>query len=531
MIREAKQFEVDLRRIQSSSTPSILMASLISNIMATVLPLSILIVYDRVLPNASEDTLFLLCGGVLVATLLDVISRMARGFVVQHRAARYGHRAFIGAIGKILNADSRTYSKDSTASHLERMGAIDVMRESRAGYLPQLMVDFPFFLLFLGLVFVIGGSLGYVLLAGIVAMGLISTFTGMSVRKRTEARQRNTASQTNFLLEVLSSMTTIKSYNMEQLMLRRYERFLETSAHVTANLFRGSTSAQSLSSLVTQASQIAVVGFGSLLVINGEMTIGGIAASMMLTGRAMQPLNRAAMLWSQHQSVDIAKQRLKNLSTLPGSDNGDGWAPEALEGLIEFEDVSFGYNPGSYVFENTNIRIEPGEMVLIHGDNWSGKSTFLSLVAQIVTPDEGRILVDGIDVRDVDERWLRSQIAYLPQTPALFEGTLWENLTGFSDDQELAESIEKVAEEIGLTSAASKLPRGFQTEIRSGVGEALPASIRQQIPIARELARNPAIIVMDECNSNLDMTADVKFREALERRKGLSTIVFVSPRP
>ena len=138
--------------------------------------------------------------------------------------------------------------------------------------------------------------------------------------------------------------------------------------------------------------------------------------------------------YSKDKTVDIAKQRLKDLSTLPGPDNGDGWAPEALEGLIEFEDVSFGYNPGSYVFENTNIRIEPGEMVLIHGDNWSGKSTFLSLVAQIVTPDEGRILVDGIDVRDVDERWLRSQIAYLPQTPALFEGTLWENLTGFCDD-------------------------------------------------------------------------------------------------
>ena len=133
--------------------------------------------------------------------------------------------------------------------------------------------------------------------------------------------------------------------------------------------------------------------------------------------------------------------------------------------------------------------------------------------------------------RVVDDHWLRSRIAYLPQNPALFEGTVFENLTGFDPSPERVIRVEEVAEELGLTAAISKLPLGFQTEIRSGGTEALPASIRQQIPIVRALALDPDIILMDECNSNLDHDADLLFRSALESRRSSATIVLITPRP
>lgn len=288
-------FAKDIYKIPSAATPSIVLASLISNLMATALPIAILIIYDRVLPNASEYTLSLLTAGVLGAVAVDVLVRIARGMIVGHRAARYGHRAFLGAMEKVLASDPRTFQTQSTAHHMERLSAIDAIRESRAGYLPQLLVDFPFFVLFVALVFAIGGPLGFVLLAFVAITALAAIFTGLSVRDRREARQANNSGQSNFLMEVLGGIATIKSYAMEPLMKRRFERVMESSATITAKLIRGSISAQALTNLVTQGAQISIVAAGSLTVISGEMTIGGIAACMLLTGRALQPLNRAAM--------------------------------------------------------------------------------------------------------------------------------------------------------------------------------------------------------------------------------------------
>ncbi|MFX4222681.1 MAG: ABC transporter transmembrane domain-containing protein [Thalassobaculum sp.] len=208
--------------------------------------------------------------------------------------------------------------------HLERLGAIDAIRESRAGYLPQLLVDFPFFILFVALVFLIGGPLGFVLLSFVAVTAVAALASGLSVRTRMEARQTNSSAQSNFLTEVLSGIATIKSYAMEPLMKRRYERVMESSATITARLVQGSITAQALTNLVTQAAQISIVAAGSLAVINGTMTIGGIAACMLLTGRALQPLNRASMLWSQYQSVRIAKQRIRELAAMPTIASGGG---------------------------------------------------------------------------------------------------------------------------------------------------------------------------------------------------------------
>lgn len=532
MSRSDDSFARDIERIPGAATPSIVLASLISNLMATGLPIAILIIYDRVLPNASEYTLTLLTAGVLGAIAIDVLIRIARGAIIGHRAARYGHRAFLGVMEKVFAADPRSFQSESTAIHLERLGAIDAIRESRAGYLPQLLVDFPFFILFVGLVFLIGGPLGFVLLAFVAVTAVAALSSGFAVRNRMEARQANSSAQSNFLTEVLGGLATIKSYAMEPLMKRRYERVMESSATITARLVQGSITAQALTNLVTQAAQISIVAAGSLAVINGSMTIGGIAACMLLTGRALQPLNRASMLWSQYQSVRIAKQRIGELAAMPTIASGGGITRESLHGTIEFRDVSFSYTDGQPLFENLNLTVDAAETVLVRAQGtWSGRSTLLALAGHILLPDRGSVLYDNIDADAFDDEWLRSRIAYLGPNPILFDGTIFDNITGFDPSPEHIETVEDIAEELGLTEAVSKLPLGFQTEVRARGSEVLPASIRQQIPIVRALARLPDIILVDECNSNLDREADDLFRSALTRRQTTTTILMVTPRP
>ncbi|MCR9174996.1 MAG: ABC transporter transmembrane domain-containing protein [Alphaproteobacteria bacterium] len=535
-----QNFAHELWRIPTPATLSIVLASFLSNTLATALPIAILITYDRVLPNASGDTLVLMAVGVAGAILIDVIARIARGAIVGHRAARYGHRAYLGGISQTLAADPRVFQATSTATHLDRLSAIDTIRESRGGHLPQLMVDFPFFIVFVGLVFAIGGALGWLLLGFIAATGVCAIAAGLFVRTRMEARQANASAQTNFLFEVLGGLLTIKSYAMETLMQRRFERVMESSAGATTALVRQSISAQAVINLISQGAQISIVAAGSLFVMKGEMTIGGIAACMLLTGRALQPLNRAAMLWSQYQSVRIAKQRVEELRSLPlispiGSLTGDGEigiTKERLLGQITLKNVTFSYDGTRDVLSNLSLSIARGETVRLTSDgNWSGKSTLLALMGRVLAPGSGVIEFDDMEAEAYDDEWLRSRIAYLTLNPALFNGSIMQNLIGFNPTPERIQSVEEISEELGLTEVVSKLPRGFRTEIQLGNSASLPASIRQQIPIVRALARDPAIILMDECNANLDRIADEAFRAALRSRKSSATIVMITPRP
>ncbi len=245
------RFLRDFRKIPSAATPSIVLASFISNVSAMALPFAVLIVYDRVVPNAAEHTLTLLMGGVVLALAMDAMVRVSRGWIVTHRASRYGHRAFMGMVSKALFADPKAFQSVSSARRLEQIQAIDTLRESRAGYLPQLIIDFPFFLLFVIAVFLIGGALGYVLLACIGILAATTWINGIRVRRRVEQRQDAERSQTNFLIEVLQGLPTIKTYSMERLIVRRYERVIQRSASVTRDVAEGSGDAQAIANFVT----------------------------------------------------------------------------------------------------------------------------------------------------------------------------------------------------------------------------------------------------------------------------------------
>ena len=521
----------DFSKIPVLGTPSIVLASFVSNILALALPFAILIVYDRVIPNAANQTLTLIISGVAVALLIDALVRYSRSLLVMQRSAQYSHRAFLGGVARVLFADPRAFESESAARRLEQLSAVEVIRESRAGYLPQLIIDFPFFAVFLGAVFLIGNELGLILLACVVLLVIATLRNGIRVRNLVESRQKAERSQTNFLIEILSGITTIKTFSMERFMTRRYERVMQRSALITEDLAKATGGATAIANLLTQFSLVAIVGYGAMMAIDGAITIGGVAACMMLAGRAMQPLNRAALMWSQYQSVRIATKQIRDLTDMPlAASFSDRWLSD-FRGGIRFDSVDFSYDPDRPLYKQLSVNIEPGEAVSVSADDWPGRSSMLALAAGIMRPDRGQVLYDGIDGTRLSDAHLRRAVAYLPQYPSLFQGTILDNITGFDTDPARVQRALDIAEELGLTEAVSKLAKGFSTPISTGAIDALPASLRQHIPICRELANDPMVLVMDECNSNLDQEADRSFRAALARRKGKMTIIMVSQRP
>lgn len=290
---------------------------------------------------------------------------------------------------------------------------------------------------------------------------------------------------------------------------------------------------QNLGALGGELIIITVVAAGSLLVLSGSLTIGGLAACTLLSGRALQPLMRTLSLWYQYQSVAVSRDRLQKTLDFPPERSDDAMSPVALSGDVELSDVAFSYDDDPSappLFSGINLHVRPGEAVGIHGGNGAGKSTLLWLLAGSLKPTNGHIFYDKADSAEYNAMSLRHQVAYLPQRGVLFRGTLMENLTTFRGSQSISRAV-NLTKALGLDEVVARLPDGFDTRIEGDSTSSLSGGVRQQIAIIRALLNNPKVILFDEANLGLDQPANEKLRDFLAHIRGQLTMVLVSHRP
>lgn len=509
---------------------SVQLASLAINVLSLALPIVILQVYDRILPNRALDTFTLLIIGLVGVLLIDGFFRTARAYITGWNAARIEHMTGCRAIDRMLAADISEFEKSPPGVHLDRLYAIDQLREFNAGQARLIMIDLPFVGVFLVVIWVIGGTLVVVpigLLAALAGLGLwLGRRLKASIQERAELDDR----RYSFIIEVLSRIQTVKSLAMEPLLLRRYERLQERAALGTYKTTRLSNLTQSVGALFSSLVMVSVAAVGAAMMIDGQLSIGGLAACTLLAGRSVQPLLRGLGIWTQVQGIEVAKARLDELFALPteSRDGEPGW--EELTGAIALKDVTFGYAGEQPLFTGLDLTIAPGEVIGISGHSGSGKSSLLMLMMGLLHPDAGQVLYDGLDVSERDLYSLRRQIAFLPQSPALFRGSILDNLTMFQDGERVDEAL-AAAKMIGLHDKVRRLPAGYGAEIGDGATEQLPSGMRQMIVIARALASRQRIILFDEANSAFDSQSDAHLKHVLAALKGKTTMVLVSHRP
>ncbi|HSV29740.1 MAG TPA: ATP-binding cassette domain-containing protein, partial [Candidatus Omnitrophota bacterium] len=270
--------------------------------------------------------------------------------------------------------------------------------------------------------------------------------------------------------------------------------------------------------------------FGSIIVVNGDMTTGGLAACSLLAGRAMAPLQKALGVWTRFQTFILARERLEKLFAMPReAPPGMPKLPPA-RGALELRDVNFRYGEKMpWIIRDTSISIAEGECVAILGGNGGGKTTLLALMQGAIKPTSGNVLVDGADVAQFDPPSVRDQIAYLPQSGVLFQGTILQNITMFRP--EFDDIAVETAGLLGLDEVVATMAMGFDTPVGDGAYDSLPRGIKQRIAIARALISNPRIVLFDEANTAVDAAGDNFLRVWLERAKGKRTLVLVTHRP
>lgn len=511
--------------------PTLLVASALLNLVAVALPVFTLQVYDRVVPNASTDTLLLLVAILGLVLVFETAMRMARSVLAGWAGARFEHRLGCTGIERLLGADLRAAEKDTAGSHLERLAAIDRLRDFYANQGATILIDLPFALLFAVIVWAIGGDLVWVSAAVFAAFAIVAAIAGRLLHRAVEDRTDSDNRRTSFMIEVLSGITTVKAMTMERQMMRRYERLMDGASAAAYRVTLLSAASQGLGTLFSNLAIVLVISFGALLVLDQQITIGQLACCSLLTGRIMQPLLRAMGIWTNFQSIRVAEQQLGVLRGMPQEPvTDDGRDPLVRAGQIDFQAVSFGYGDGRMLLDKADLHIAAGETVAIVAENGSGRSTVLSLIAGLMRPTAGRIFYDGLPLGAGDPRPGPSEIGILPRRGTVFQGSLIDNLTMFRRGPVVDVAL-GLAEKLELDRYVASLANGYETEISGGQTETLPGGVRQRIAIIRSLVDQPRIILFDESNNGLDKSSNEKMLQMLQDMKGERTIVLLSYQP
>ena len=515
----------DLRRV----APGLALSALLSNLLSLGLPLAILQIMDRVLANQSLETLALLVIGIVVALALEEVLRGVSSVVTGWLGIRYEHSASLQALERLLRVPMRRFNQEEAGNYAERILAATRLSEFYSGQALLVVFDLPFVLLFLLIIMLIGGWVALVPAALLGLFVVVSLRFGRQLSEQVARRQELDDRRSSFLAEVLANIHTVKTQAMEWLMLRRYERLQEASAGVGETLTGSSARATDLGFVFSQVMVVAVVTAGAAAVIAGHMTPGGLAAVMLLSTRALQPLRRSLAVWLRYQSFVAAEERLAGIMDMPFEDSAGLPPLPPLTQALELRDVRLVHDDGRVLFDGLSLTVPAGQCIAIQGESGSGKSSLLSLVNGLERPDSGQVLLDGQALAASAPDSIHGQLAYLPQVAQIMTGTILDNLTMF--EPALNQRALAMARELGLDRVVAGMKGGYQTVLGEGQGEGLPEGVRQMIAIVRALVHEPSVILFDEANISLDLESDRRLLAYLAARKGRSTILLVTHRP
>lgn len=507
---------------------SILFSSIAINCLSLALPLAMLQVFERIIPNAALDTFAYLMLGLICVVVLDGCLRILRSYAVAWQGSRFEHAVSCEAVKRLTETSLEEFDRAPAGRHLERLQSIETLRDFYGGSALINLLEVPFLFIFIAMVALIGGELVFVPVALFLVAAGLAYLIGKRLKSRIGKRNQLDMQRFNFILEVLNAIQHVKSQALEGFMQRRYERLQAACAFENSQMARLAATAHGMGAFFSYFVLFATAASGAYMVVAGALSQGELAACSLLAGRATQPFLRSLAFWSEHQSVSVAKHDLALLLD-HASENpaGDAGVVEA-SGAITFENVGIAFGDNT-VLANVNFQVEPGEAVLIDGAMGGGKSTILKLACGITQPTSGAVKIGGVDLASMAPSDIRRQVAYLPEKAVMFRGTILDNLTLFDHEQNLDRAMEVVAK-LGLDRMFAQMPDGLETEIGDDLAELMPLGVRQQIGIVRALAQNPKIVLFDQPNGGLDMDADQRLVELLQSMKGDVTLLMATPR-
>jgi ATP-binding cassette subfamily C protein LapB len=495
----------------------VLLAAFFINVFALALPLFTMNVYDRVVPNQAVETLWMLAAGVIIVLIADISLRSMRGYFLDLASRRVDIKLSALIMERVLGIrlEHRPLSVGSYAVNLR---SFETVRDFITSASVTTIIDIPFALIFIGVIAWIAWPILIPLCIGLaVVLGFALSVQG-KLKELAETTYRAGAMRNSILIESLVGLDTIKAMGAESRIQRRWEDTTAFLAHVGVQLRLLSTSTVNVTQWSQQMVTMFVIVTGVYLITAGELSMGGLIACTMLSGRIMAPFGQLAGLITQYHNAEIALKSLDEVMAKPVErpEGAQFLSREMFNGEIEFKHVSFAY-PGAEMesLNDVSFKIKPGEHVAILGRVGSGKSTLEKLAMGLYQPTKGAIMIDGIDLRQLDPTELRSRVGYVPQDVTLFYGSLRDNLT-LSNSQVADSALVQAVEIANLADFVNRHPQGFDMMIGER-GDSLSGGQRKSVALARGIINEPPILLMDEPTGSMDHSTENAVKKHLEQ--------------
>lgn len=461
-------------------------------------------VYDRVIPNNGLQTLWVLTVGVLLAVMLELLMKHVRALMVDRvcKAIDLNLSDLFFGHAMAIRMDRRPRTIGTFAAQIRLFESVRNFLTSTTLFV---LADIPFAFVFVAVIAWIAGPVALVpllllpvsILTGLIFIRPIERLTNQNIHESTL--------KNGLLIESIDGIESIKALGAEKSFLDRWHDLTVTMGDGELSLKSMSGLSANLTQVIQQMSYVGLVAAGVYAITAGNLTMGGLIACSIISGRALAPIAQISGLMAQWQHAKAALKGLEGMMQLPADKDpsaGHLVFPETCRFDLRLDGVRFAYEPKHETLQIDALRISSGDRVAVIGPIGSGKSTLLKLLSGLYRPVDGRVFLDGVDMAHLHPDFMRRHIHLLPQDARLFNGTLRDNLILGSDDPG-DQAIIEAARISGLDKVIAQHPRGLGLHITEG-GQGVSGGQRQLIALTRLLIQRRGILLLDEPTASID---------------------------
>ena len=507
----------------------ILLASLVIQLMALATSMLTQTIIDKVVVHRTQSTLIVIVIGLLIFMLFSAVLSWLRQYLVLHTGNRVDAVLGAAVFARLLRLSPMYFQQRPTGVTVARLHGVETIREFIASAAVTLVLDLPFLLIFVAIMFYYSVALTLIVLLILSLITALSFIVAPLFKARLHEQFQLGARNQAFLTEYIAGAETVKSLQLEPQLVSRYSEYLASYLQAGFLTRQLSNTYSTIAGLLEQCMSLLILGVGAYTVMQStQFTIGMLVAFQMFAGRLSQPMLRLVGLWQQFQQASLSVARLGDLMNAPVEPYAMTPVREGRrQGSVDIEQIAFRYSQQQpLIYGNLSLHIPHGQTVAIMGASGCGKSTLAKLLQGFYQPEAGRILIGGVDIRHLSANELRSHFGVVPQDTTLFSGTIYDNLQ-MANPQASFVQIVAACRMAEIHDVIEALPQAYQTEIGER-GAGLSGGQKQRIAIARALLKRPGILIFDEATSALDsMTAD-QFVRTINKLKGKVTMIFIT---
>jgi ATP-binding cassette, subfamily C, bacterial LapB len=507
-----------------------ILASIFINIFALITSIYIMVIYDRIIPNNAISSLISIIIGVLFVIAMDFSMKMLRGYFLDMAGKQIDSSSSRDIFQKIVGYDLSKAPKFS-GELVSVVREFETFREFFNSITLTSLVDFPFILVFLAVIYGIGGNIAFVpgfIVPVVIIFGLLIQPV---LKQISEDSQRDGQAKQTVLGEMINGLETVKTVSGGSVLKTRWMNAVEAQSKTSIKSRIFTQLALNFAGIGQQLSQVGIIGFGVLAVSSGDMSMGALIACTILSGRTLAPLGQIGGLMGRLNSAKAAYHSVtKFMLEASREETAKDYFPrDNIIGSIEFSHANFAYSSDSQIILNDlNLKINAGEKVAVIGKIGSGKTTLLKLILGLYQPTNGSTLIDGANIQQIRPDDIRKQFGVVMQNTYLFSGSIRDNIA-FGLDEVSTEQIDEAANIAGVTEFTKKMNNGLDYQLSEG-GKDISGGQRQAIALARAIVRKPAIILLDEPTSAMDLTSERQIIRNLRSYFTKQTLVVVTHR-